>query len=98
MSEAEKKFNETIAGMYLTKNGNFLSFTVDHKTLEQVSKLQLGDKLIFRTPKGPKKKDTHPDAYIEIMPKETVDRFKAEFEARKASEAAAGSNPPADSL
>ena len=87
------KYNESIAGLYKTNSGNFLSMKVDARTLAQLQKVEIGSKLLFRVFTGQKKTRTFPDAFIEIQSKESV----AEFDAKREAEREARNEAQSDS-
>ena len=72
-----KKYNLTLSPMYKAgKNDNFISIEITPAIFDALQNIEIGGKLFFKQTKQ-KKTDKSPDAYLEYISKDEVDRFKA---------------------
>lgn len=66
-------YNETIVPMFKAKsnNGNYVSLTVNQEVMQQLLKVQEGDRILLKLlPDERRKHDKSPHAYLEIQPPE----------------------------
>jgi hypothetical protein len=69
-----KKYNVTVAPMYSTSTGNYMSITITPGMFDDIQKLEIGGKLFMKVNKN-KKGEKSPDAYLEYLDKSEVERF-----------------------
>lgn len=84
---SDKKYNKSVASMWRTKTGNYMSMTIDQYTYDQIQQfakdVQVGGKLIVKNLadesrakfKGGLEKAPH--AFLEYITKESADEFSA---------------------
>lgn len=72
------KFNTTITGVYKLSNGSYWSMDLDARAYDALQTARVGDKLLFKpVSEGTKeaKGERFPDAFLEIIPKESLKSF-----------------------
>jgi len=75
--------NEILINMWTTKKGHFKSMPLDAKAIEALAKAAQGDGLLLRirteeSIQSAKNPETAPRAFLELVPKETMDEYKKE--------------------
>jgi hypothetical protein len=84
---SNKNYNKTIAALWTTKNGNFLSMEVDQRTYDQIQEfaksVEIGSKLIVKRLSDETREKFKggtgkaPNAFLEMMSAASVAEYKA---------------------
>jgi hypothetical protein len=77
MATTNKKFNLTIAPLWVTKNGHMMSIEIGPEHFDKIQQLEKGGKLMVKMlPEDKRRSETSPNAYLEYISKEDVQAFK----------------------
>ena len=78
----EKKYNQTLGGLWETKTGNLMSMKVDARMLDAIQGVRLGSKLFIKYLPEDRRKEKSPHAYFEVVSPEDVAEFEANNKGR----------------